>query len=90
MSAALLAIGFLAVTSDFVPDLGVSGFADFVAEDGRVRGDSAGFLDAGVAGLETSGGRTQDKKLLKNDIIKQNYDIHKTLEKSVLRLSVVV
>lgn len=54
MSAALLAVGFLAVTSDFVPDLGVSGFADFVAEDGRVRGDSAGFLDAGVLGLETS------------------------------------
>lgn len=52
VSAALLAIGFLVVTSDFEADLGVSGL-DFV-EEGRVRGDSAGFLDAGVAGLVTS------------------------------------
>lgn len=54
VSAALLAVGFLAVMSDFEADLGASGFADFVAEDVRARGDSAGFLDAGVAVLVTS------------------------------------
>lgn len=52
LSAALLAAGFL--TSDFGADLGVSGFVDFVAGEGRVRVDSAGFLDAEVAGLVTS------------------------------------
>lgn len=56
VSEALLAEGFLAVTSDFEADLGVSGFADLVVADERVRGDSAGFLDAGVAGFEASGG----------------------------------
>lgn len=54
VSAALLAAGFLAAASDFEADLGVSGFADFVVKEGRVRGDSAGFLDAEVAGLVTS------------------------------------
>lgn len=53
-SAALLVAGFLAVTSDFEADLGVSGFADFVVEEGRVRGESASFLAAGVDGLVTS------------------------------------
>lgn len=53
VSAALVAVGFLAVTSDFEADLGVSGFADFIVEDGRVRGDS-GFLAAVVADLVTS------------------------------------
>lgn len=53
VSAALLAAGFLVATSDFAADLGVSGL-DFVVEEGRVRGESAGFLDAGVAGLVTS------------------------------------
>lgn len=72
VSAALLAGGFLAVTSDFEADLGVSGFADLVVADERVRGDSAGFLDAGVAGFEASGGQTQHKKSLNNDIIKLN------------------
>lgn len=72
VSEALLAEGFLAVTSDFEADLGVSGFADLVVADERVRGDSAGFLDAGVAGFEASGGQTQHKQLLNNDIIKLN------------------
>ncbi len=75
VSAALLGVGFLAVVSDFETDLGVSGFADFTAEEGRVRGDSAGFLDAGVAGLVTSGGKTQHKEWLNNYIIKLNYSI---------------
>lgn len=47
VSAGLLG-GFLAVTSAFEADLGVSGFADFVVEEGRVRGESAGFLAAGL------------------------------------------
>lgn len=72
VSAALLAEGFLAGTSDFEADLGVSGFADLVVADERVRGDSAGFLDAGVAGFEASGGQAKHKKLLNNDIIKLN------------------
>lgn len=75
VSEALLAEGFLAVTSDFEADLGVSGFADLVVADERVRGDSAGFLDAGVAGFEASGGQTQHKQLLNNDIIKLNCSI---------------
>lgn len=52
VSTALLVGGFLEATSDFI--LGVSGLADFVVDEGRVRGDSAGFLAAGVAGLVTS------------------------------------
>lgn len=55
VSAALPAAGFLVATSDLGADLGVSGFAaDLVVEDGRARGESAGFLAAGVPGLETS------------------------------------
>lgn len=54
VSVPLFAGGFLAVTSDFEDNLAVSGFADFVVEDGRVRGLSAGFLAAGVASLVTS------------------------------------
>lgn len=54
VSTALLAGAFLAVTSDLETDLGVSGFADFDVDEGRVRGDSPSFLAAGVAGLETS------------------------------------
>lgn len=60
VSATLLAVGFLAGTSDFEADLGVSSFAAFVVEDGRVRGDSEGFLDAAVADLVTSGGKTAE------------------------------
>lgn len=59
VSTALVAVGFLAVTSDFAADLGVSGFADFVVEDGRVRGDSVGFL---VAGLVTSTEKKNNKQ----------------------------
>lgn len=62
VSAALLTGGFLVVVSDFEADLGVSGFADFVVEDGRVRGDSVGFLDAGVAGLVTSGQKIKHRE----------------------------
>lgn len=54
VSAALLAAGFLAATSDFVADFGVSGFADFDAGEERARGDSAGFLAAVVVDLVTS------------------------------------
>lgn len=54
VSAGLLVAGFLVVTSDFEADLEVSDFADFVVEEGRVRGESAGFLAAGVDGLVTS------------------------------------
>lgn len=54
VSVALLVAGFLAVTSDFEADFGVSGFADFVAGEERARGDSAGFLAAAVVDLVTS------------------------------------
>lgn len=53
-SEILFGLDFLAVASDFEDDLGVSGFEDFVEEEGRVRGESAGFLAAGVDGLVTS------------------------------------
>lgn len=49
-----LGVGFLETVSDLAVDFGVSGLADFVAEVVRLRGDSAGFLAAGVAGLVTS------------------------------------
>lgn len=52
VSTLLLVGGFLAEPSNFV--LGVSGLADFVIEEGRLRGDSTGFLAAGVAGLVRS------------------------------------
>lgn len=54
VSVVLLAGGFLVVVSDLEADLGVSGLVDFVAEAGRVRGDAAGFLAAGVVGLVAS------------------------------------
>lgn len=54
VSAVLLAAAFLAVVSGLEADFGVSGLVDLVAEAGRVRGDAAGFLAAGVVGLVTS------------------------------------
>lgn len=53
-SEILFAVDFLAVTSDFEKDLGVSGFEVLDEDEGRVRGESAGFLAAGVDGLVTS------------------------------------
>lgn len=55
MSAALLEVVFLVVTSDFVADLGVSVFGDLVVEDGRLTVDSVGFLEDVVTGFTTSG-----------------------------------
>lgn len=52
-SAGLLG-GFLVATSVFEADLGASGFEDFVVEEGRERGESAGFRAAGVDGLAAS------------------------------------
>ena len=54
LSAALLAAGFLAAASGLGEDLGGSDLVALAAGEGRVRGAAAGFLAAGVEGLETS------------------------------------
>lgn len=68
VSEALVVVGFFVVTSDFAANFGVSNFADFVIDEGRVSGESVGFLAAGVADLVTSrGNRAQGmvKRVLK-------------------------
>lgn len=73
VSAALLAVSFLGA-STFVADLGVSGFFDFIAGEGRERGESAGFLAAGVAGLETSSQKNTEKRSGKHPVVVWNIE----------------
>lgn len=63
VSATLLTDGFLARLSDFEAGLGASDLVDFRVAEGRLSGESADFLAAGVADLVTSSGRKKTQIL---------------------------